>query len=101
MSDANPWDQILDRLSSGLSAEDFRRWFSTCSYASDSGDQITVWVASEPDRRHIMTHYIDLLERALSALGRPDTQIRFVVAGYGEDEDEDEDYEEGDEDEKP
>jgi chromosomal replication initiation ATPase DnaA len=89
MSDANLWDQIVEGVSSRLSGEEYRRWFSGCSYASDSGDQITVWVPSEPDRRHIVAHYLDMLEQELGALGRPETQLRFVVAGYGEDEDED------------
>jgi chromosomal replication initiation ATPase DnaA len=84
----NFWDQLMERLSEGLPAEEFRRWFSTCSYASDSGDQVTVWVASEPVRRHIMTHYLDRLDREKGDLGRPETHIRFLVAGYGE-EDED------------
>ena len=87
MTDGNLWDQILERASSRMTREEYRRWFSSCAYASDSGDQITVWVPSEPDRRHITTHYIDLLEEELRALGRPGTHIRFVVAGYGEDED--------------
>ena len=83
----NFWDQLMERLTEVLPAEEFRRWFSTCSYASDSGDQVTVWVASEPVRRHIMTHYLDRIEREKSELGRPETHIRFIVAGYGEDDD--------------
>jgi hypothetical protein len=86
MSD-NLWEGVLTRLRAELDPEDFRRWFSGTVYASDSGDQVTVWVHSEPDRRHIVVHYQSQLDRALAALGRPDTDIRFVVAGYGDDDD--------------
>jgi hypothetical protein len=88
MSD-NVWEGVLTRLRAELDPEDFRRWFSQTVYASDSGDQVTVWVHSEPDRRHIVLNYQAQLDRALAALGRADTDIRFVVAGYG-DEDDDE-----------
>ena len=50
MSDANIWLQILDRLRVELDSEEFRRWLSLTSYASDSGDQITVWV----DRKSVV-----------------------------------------------
>ena len=84
----NLWEQVLERLRSDLDPEEFRRWFSGTAYASDSGDQITIWVHSEPHRRHILAHYQFHLDRALVALQRSDTDIRFVVAGYGEDDDE-------------
>jgi len=82
------WDEVLATIRAELPEEDFRRWFGAVAYASDSGDQITVWVPSEAVRRHIAAHYQDDLEHALSALGRADTQIRLVVAGMDEDEDE-------------
>ena len=87
MSGDNLWESVLDRIRPTIEPEDFRRWFGTTAYASDSGDQITVWVPSEAIRRHLLTHYKDRLQRALNALDRADTTIRFVVAGYGEDED--------------
>ena len=71
-------------------AEDFRRWFGATAYASDSGDHITVWVPSESIRRHISSHFHESIARALTACGRTDVQIRFVVAGFGEEEEEDE-----------
>ena len=71
-----------------MAEEDFRRWFANTAYASDSGDQITVWVTSDAARRHIELHYADTLRRALGRIGRSDTVIRFVVAGYGDEEDE-------------
>ena len=89
MSSSNLWERVLDRLRAEIDAEDFRRWFSGTVYASDSGDQITVWVDSEPNRRHILTHFQLNLDRALAALERADIEIRFVVAGYGDEEDED------------
>src|SRR5687767_7371268 len=92
LSDLNPWERLLLQVRTEVDAEDFRRWFASTSYASDSGDQITVWIGSESHRRHIETHYRDELDRALEAIARPDTQIRFVVAGFG-DEDEDEEPE--------
>jgi chromosomal replication initiation ATPase DnaA len=82
----NPWDQVLDRLRRHLDPEEFRRWFAGTTYASDSGDQITVWVPSEPDRRHILAHYQFHIDRALAAMNRSDTDVRFVVAGYGDDD---------------
>lgn len=86
--DQNPWDQILERLRREVDAEDFRRWFAATSYAGDSGDQINVWIGSESIRRHIQTHYQEALERALTQLKRGDTQIRFIVAGFGDEDEE-------------
>jgi len=85
---SNIWERVLDELRAELDAEEFRRWFAETAYASDSGDQITVWIHSEANRRHIQLHYQHLLDRVLSELDRADTDVRFVVAGYGEDEDE-------------
>jgi hypothetical protein len=70
--------------------EDFRRWFGNTAYASDSGDQITVWVSTESIRRHIVAHYGDQIDRAIAALGRANTHVRMVVVGEGEDEEDDE-----------
>jgi chromosomal replication initiation ATPase DnaA len=69
--------------------EDFRRWFGNTAYASDSGDQVTVWVPTEPVRRHIVAHYEDQIQRAMAGLDRANTHVRLVVAGEDEDEDED------------
>lgn len=89
MSDANIWLQILDRLRVELDSEEFRRWLSLTSYASDSGDQITVWVQSAADGRHILQNYNDRIQRALLSLGRTDTNMRFIASGYTDDEDDD------------
>jgi len=75
----NPWERVLAEIQRELDSEDFRRWFSSSSYAGDSGDQITVWIE---------THYQDTLDRALVALNRTNTLIRFVVAGFGDEDDE-------------
>jgi chromosomal replication initiation ATPase DnaA len=89
--DLNPWERLLAQVRTEVDAEDFRRWFASTSYAGDSGDQIMVWIGSESHRRHIETHYQDELGRALQAIKRPHTHIRFVVAGFDDDEDEDHD----------
>src|SRR6185295_5009201 len=60
LADVNPWTLILNRLKAEVAEEDYRRWFGATAYASDSGDQITIWVPSEPIRRHIELHYQDL-----------------------------------------
>ena len=83
------WDQVLERLRSVMPPEEYRRWFIATAYASDSGDQITVWVPTEAIRRHIALHYHDDIDQALEALGRSDTEVRLVVGGLEEDEDED------------
>jgi chromosomal replication initiation ATPase DnaA len=88
MSDVNLWQRVLDQVQATLEPEDFRRWFSGTSYAADSGDQISVWVPSESVRRHIELHFQDVIERALDAAGRPDTHVRFVVAGFSDEEEE-------------
>ncbi len=72
-----------------LDSEEFRRWLSLTSYASDSGDQITVWVQSAADGRHILQNYNDRIQRALLSLGRTDTNMRFIASGYTDDEDDD------------
>jgi chromosomal replication initiation ATPase DnaA len=87
---ANAWDAILERIRMQTPEEDFRRWFGATAYASDSGDQITVWVPTESVRRHIIAHFQDRVDRALVAIDRGGTQTRFVVSGTG-DEDEDDD----------
>ena len=83
------WDDVLTRIRQAVEAEDFRRWFATTAYASDSGDQITVWVESEAIRRHLAIHYEEEIAAALAALGRRDTHIRFLVAGFDDEDDAD------------
>jgi chromosomal replication initiation ATPase DnaA len=89
-TDQNAWERVLTEVRTEVEPEDFRRWFGSTSYAGDSGDQITVWIGSESHRRHIETHFRDELDRALEAIERPHTQIRVVVAGFGDEEEEDE-----------
>lgn len=86
----NAWDQILEKMRAQLPDEDFRRWFGSTAYASDSGDRLTVWVPTEAIRRHILAHYEHAIERELAASGRGYTHLRLVVSGLGE-EDEDDD----------
>ena len=88
MPDGNIWTEILQRLRTELDDEEYRRWFSQSSYASDSGDQITVWVPSAGDARQILQNYSDRLNRALAALGRSDTALRFLATGYVDEDDE-------------
>jgi chromosomal replication initiation ATPase DnaA len=90
VTDLNPWQRVLAQLRLEIDEEDFRRWFSSTSYAGDSGEQITVWIGAESLRRHIEVHFRDTIERALVALDRRNTHIRFIVVGFGE-EDESED----------
>lgn len=80
------WDEILEHVRSSIPQEDFHRWFGSTAYASDSGDQITVWVPSEAIRRHLVTHYGEVVNRALAGRDRPWTVVRFVVGGTEEDE---------------
>jgi len=81
------WDEILETMRARMPEEDFRRWFGATAYASDSGDQITVWVPSEAIRRHVDSNYMEAIARALAAQGRAYAHVRLVVSGF-EDEDE-------------
>jgi len=85
----NAWAEILERMRTKIPEDDFRRLFGQTAYASDSGDQLTVWVPSEAIRRHIATHYERAIERELEASGRGYTHVRMVVTG-GEEDDDDE-----------
>jgi chromosomal replication initiation ATPase DnaA len=84
----NLWEQILERLRAQMPEEDFRWWFGATSYASDSGDQLTVWVPTEAIRRHIVAHYEPAIDHEVAALGRARTRVRLVVSGVGDEEDE-------------
>ena len=95
MADGNIWAQVLERVRADLDSEEFRRWFSNTSYASDSGDQVTVWVPSAGEARHLSQNYLERLGREFARLGRGGTIIRFVATGYADDEDDDEDDERG------
>lgn len=83
----NVWDQVLETLRDQLDGDEFRRWFAETSYASDAGDQVTVWVPSQSAARHLGVHYQHLIEAALAGVDRPQVQVRFVATGIGEDED--------------
>jgi chromosomal replication initiation ATPase DnaA len=85
----NIWDEILASLRTEMPDEDFRRWFGATAYASDSGDQITIWVPSESIRRHIDSHHRDDIARALRTLGRRSSHVRLLVGGMGDEDDED------------
>ena len=74
MSEANIWATILERLRGEIDPEEFRRWFSNSSYAADSGDQISVWVSSAAEGRHILQNYADRIQRELTRMGRTDTR---------------------------
>ncbi len=87
MSD-NVWSAVLEHLRRTIDPDEFRRWFLTSAQASDSGDQITIWIPSEADRRHISLHYLDAIRLELQRLGRGDVNVRFVATGYADDEDE-------------
>lgn len=82
------WDEILTVVRREVPPEDFRRSFGETAYASDSGDQITVWVPTEAIRRHLTARYGDAIHGALTQLNRRGTHVRFVVTGVDE-EDED------------
>ena len=83
----NLWDEVVQHMRADILDEDFRRFFGETSYASDAGDQLTVWVPTEAVRRHLSAHYDAAIDRALRASGRGETVVRFVVTG-GEDDDE-------------
>ena len=87
MSEGNIWNEIVERLKPELDPDEYRRWFIPSSYASDSGDIISVWIRSVADGRQIEQVYGDRLRRELVALGRPHTHFRFIATGYSDEED--------------
>jgi chromosomal replication initiation ATPase DnaA len=83
------WDEVLEKLRAQMPEEDFRRWFGATAYASDSGNQITIWVPSESIRRHIDKQFADDIGRVLVSLGRSQVDLRLVVSGMGDEDDDD------------
>ena len=88
MTARNTWEEVLGRVRPLVPEEDFRRWFEATAYASDSGEQLTIWVHTQAIRQHLTQHFQDLIEAVLSEMDRTGTRIRFVVSGLSEDEDE-------------
>lgn len=83
----NAWTAILERLRTTIDPDEYRRWFLGTSQASDSGDQITVWVTHSNEGRYITQRYLDHINRELAAMKRTNVGIRFVATGYdGDDE---------------
>lgn len=85
------WVAVLERLRSTIDPDEYRRWFLASSQASDSGDQITIWVPAVADVRHISLHYIDRIYRELAQLERTNVTVRFVATGFDDEEDDEED----------
>lgn len=85
----NAWDEVLTRLQEQVDGEDFRRWFAPTTYASDSGDQITIWVPTAAIRQHLLQHFQELIDGAMDAIGRGGTRVRLVVSGASDEEDDD------------
>ena len=81
------WDEVLTHMREVLDTEEFRRWFGATSYASDVGDQITVWVPSEAVRRHLTSHFDREIQEVLKEMGRGGTIVRFIDAGWDDEED--------------
>lgn len=86
----NVWFLVLDHLRQSIDPDEFRRWFLTSSLASDAGDQISVWIPSTTEGRHISVHYMDRIQAELERLGRYGVTVRFVATGYADDDDADE-----------
>ena len=82
----NIWALLLERLRPGIDSDEYRRWFSNSSQASDSGDQITIWVPAIADVRHISLHYLDRIYRELETMDRHNVTVRFIATGSEDDE---------------
>ncbi|MBS1817332.1 MAG: hypothetical protein JSU08_05360 [Acidobacteria bacterium] len=82
----NVWAILLDRMRPSIDSDEYRRWFSNSTLASDSGDQITIWVPGMPDVRHLTLHYLDRIYRELSGMNRNNVTVRFIATGYEDDE---------------
>jgi len=82
----NAWNAVLERLRETIDPDEFRRWFLGTTQASDSGDQISVWVTHASEGRHITTRYLDHITRALASMHRTNVVIRFVATGYEDDD---------------
>ena len=82
----NAWNDVLERLQSTVEPNEYRRWFLGTTQASDSGDQITVWVPDASNGRHITSRYLDQIMRELASMKRTNVSVRFVATGYDEDD---------------
>jgi putative DNA primase/helicase len=75
----NIWAKVLGRLENSVKLHDFREWLAPTSQGADDGSRIEVRVPSDAFATWLPRHYGAAIQEALSACGRPDVDVEFVV----------------------
>ncbi len=78
---ASHWDRIRQGLSERLSEASFREWILPCEAGSLEGERLVLQVASPAAKLWIEQQFAEELNDALVAVGLPDLQLAFQVAG--------------------
>jgi len=75
------WDQVLSRIETKVNRHSFYTWFQPTSLLGDAGVSLTVRVPNALFKDWLTKHYAGVLAEALTEVGRPGTDVGFVIAG--------------------
>ena len=75
------WDDVLGRVETKVKRYSFDQWFKPTTLVSDSGRALTIRVADLGVAGWLTKHYQGVLEEALTEVGRPGTELRFMPEG--------------------
>jgi chromosomal replication initiator protein len=72
------WNQVLTIIESKVGTHSFSTWFKPTVLVADHGTTLSIRVPNPLFVEWLPKHYSVVLSEALSEIGRPDTQLRFV-----------------------
>jgi chromosomal replication initiator protein len=75
------WDDVLARVETKVNRYSYYSWFKQTSLVRDEGRLLTVRVADPLTIEWLTRHYAAILDEALTEVGRPGAQLRYVPDG--------------------
>ena len=75
------WDDVLARVETKVNRYSYYSWFKQTSLVRDEGRLLTVRVADPLTIDWLTRHYAAILDEALTEVGRPGAQLRYLPDG--------------------
>jgi chromosomal replication initiator protein len=75
------WDDVLARVETKVNRYSYYSWFKQTSLVRDDGRLLTVRVADPLTIEWLTRHYAAILDEALTEVGRPGVQLRYLPDG--------------------